>query len=456
MRRSNTELLLTEPNIYKAFFILALPVFGANFMKAFNEFVDTVFIGQIADSVSAQAGIAIAWPLMNLFLSFQVGFGVAGVAIISQLLGGRKKMEAVENAGVLLTVAVILGVVLNILMFLFAPLVIGLMGAEGEVFVCGTQYLQVRSFELTFTFIFAAFQAIRQAQGDTVTPVVLSVGAVVGNIILTAIFVRGLGMGVVGAALATVIGNIVIAPICLFLMFSSHQSLYITRENLKVKKEIFLRMSKIAMPAACSQSFSALGFIILQALILAYGANVAAAFSVGNRVTNMLLMPGMALGSVLAAYVGQNIGAHNSDRAKKAYLVSRNMGLAIAIVGALIIMPLRAPLVQFLSNDPGTQVAAVEYMFWALLTQPLMALFQNYLGVFNGSGNTKYAMIMAVVRLWVLRLPVLWLFSNFTAIGEAGVWHAMNISNFLILILGAVLLRRVKFVPRIATKAQEV
>ena len=66
MKRDRSELLLREPNLYKAFLILTLPVFGANFMKAFNELVDTYFIGQMANSVSAQAGVALAWPLLNI------------------------------------------------------------------------------------------------------------------------------------------------------------------------------------------------------------------------------------------------------------------------------------------------------------------------------------------------------------------------------------------------------
>ena len=89
---------------------------------------------------------------------------------------------------------------------ILAMLLLALMGASGDVLACSVSYLRVRSFELTFTFIFAAFQAIRQAQGDTVTPVLLSVSAVALNILLTGVFVQGLGLGVFGAGLATVLG----------------------------------------------------------------------------------------------------------------------------------------------------------------------------------------------------------------------------------------------------------
>lgn len=447
MKTDKTELLLREPNLYKAFLLLTLPVFGANFMKAFNELVDTFFIGQIAESVAAQAGISLSWPLLNIFAALQVGFGVAGVAVISQLLGMDRREAAREHAGVLFCLSVALGLVLNLFLWLVAPAVMALTGAEGAVLANCVVYLRVRSFELVFTFIFAAFQAIRQAQGDTVTPVILSVSAVVLNIVLTGYCVRVLDMGTFGAALATVVGNVAVAPVCLWLLFSKRQGLHLTWRELRVRPEVLGTLSRVATPAAISQALSSLGFLVLQAVILSYGDHVTAAFSIGNKISNILLMPVLALGSVLAAYVGQNIGAGNPARARKAYVASRNIGLLLAVVGSLILLPLREGAVNLLSNDAMTRVAANEYMFWVLMTQPLMSLFQNYLGVFNGSGNTKFAFLMATCRLWVVRLPMIMLFKNFTQVGATGIWYAMVLSNIIILIFGALLFRRVDFAP---------
>ena len=192
---------------------------------------------------------------------------------------------------------------------------------------------------------------------------------------------------------------------------------------------------------------------MLQAVILSYGDHVTAAFSIGNKVSNLLLMPVLAMGSVLAAYVGQNIGAGNGERARRAYLVSRNVGLLVSIAGSLLLFPLRGVLVTALTNDSATQAAAWEYMFWVLLTQPLMSLFQNYLGVFNGSGNTRFSFLMATARLWIIRLPLILLFKLFTDVGSTGIWYAMVLSNFIILIVGALLFRRVSFTPMDAVQA---
>lgn len=447
MAKDRSQLLLHEPNLYRAFLILALPIFGANFMRAFNDLVDTYFIGQIENSVAAQAGISSAWPLINILTAFQVGFAVAGVAVISQLLGAGKTEKARDNAGMLLLVAVSLGVVVNVLLYAVSPWAMSLMGARGAVLECAVDYLRVRSFEMTALFIFGAFQAVRQAQGDTTTPVYLSVAAVLINIVLTALFVRGLGMGAFGAGLATMIGQVAVAPVCLYLLFSRRQPLSLRRENLRFRRAEMTRLISIAMPAAGSQALSSLGFLVLQMVVLSYGDEVTAAFSIGNKISNILLMPIFALGSVLAAYVGQNIGAGNGERARRACRVSRNIGLAVSIGGCVLLLPVRGWLVALLTNDALTQSLGENYVFWTLLTQPLMALFQNYLGIFNGSGNTRFAFAMSTARLWVIRLPLILAFKTLTDIGSDGIWYAMVISNFLILLLGAWLYRKVNFMP---------
>lgn len=448
MRRTKKDkswLLLHEPNLYKAFLILAAPVMGANLLKSFHDLVDTYFIGQMENSVAAQAAISISWPLINILISFSIGLTVAGIAIISQLLGAGRKEEGQKYGAILLCFSVCLGIIINALLFAISPSVMRLMGAEGEVLSCAVTYLRIRSFEMIFVFIFSTFQAVRQSQGDTVTPVILSVVSVVVNIILTAFFIQICGMGIAGAALATVVGQIVITPVCLGILFSKKQELHIGRRNFVFDRESVGKLVKIATPSAASQALSSLGFLVLQAFILDYGAEVAASFSIGNKISNLLLIPVSALGSVLAAYVGQNIGAGNKERAKKSYQVSRNLGILVAVIGILIIYPFREFLLGLLTNDKTTLLFAMEYIFWVLLTQPFMSVFQNYIGVFNGSGNTKFSFAIVTARLWAVRLPLILCFKNYTDFGRSGIWYAMCISNLVIVIFGYLLFKHVNF-----------
>ena len=117
MKQSRYDLLLHEKNLYKAFTILAMPVFMANIIKSLHDLVDTYFIGQMDNSVAAQAGLSIAWPPINILMSFTIGLSVAGVSVISQLLGAGKKDEAKKYSGLLVLLAVGLGVLVNIILY---------------------------------------------------------------------------------------------------------------------------------------------------------------------------------------------------------------------------------------------------------------------------------------------------------------------------------------------------
>ena len=442
-------LLLHEPKLYKAFFTLAWPVMLSNMLKSFHDLVDTYFIGQLPNSVAAQAGISITWPLFSIFLALCTGLSVAGVAIMSQHLGAGNEAAAKRYSSMLLTLSVGLGLLFNVVMYLASPLVLTLMGAEDGVYDAALTYLRVRSFEMVFLFVFASFQASRQSQGDTTTPVILSTAAIFINIVLTAWFVKGLGWGVFGASFATTIGQIAVTPPCLYYLFHPKEKLCLRKPDFNIQTHELQFLIHTAVPSATSSAFSSFGFLILQTMVLSYGDEVAAAFSLGNKVSNLLLIPISAMAFTLAAFIGQNIGAENPERARKSYRTSRNIAVAMSTIGSLLIWPFRENILQLLTNDATTLSIAMEYMFWVLLTQPLMSLFQNYIGVFNGSGNTRFSFITETARLWAIRLPLILFFKNFTDLGRSGIWMAMVISNMIILVLAEFMFRKIDFKPKL-------
>jgi len=455
MKRDKTDLILHSPDMVRSMLMLALPIFGANFIKAFNDLVDTFFIGQIPGSVAAQAGMSSTWTVLQIGFSLQIGLSTAGVAVISQYIGAGRRGEAVHYAGNLTLMAVILGIIFEGIIYGSAPAVMRQIGAEGAVYDSAVTYLQVRSFEMIFVFLFSAFQAIRQANGDTVTPVMISTLSIVLNIVLTGIFVRILGWGVAGAAWATVIGNMAGSPFVLWLLFRREETFHLQLPDLKLQKPILARLFRLAVPPALSEALGAFGFLIMQALILSYGEVVAAAFSICNKINNMLMMPMFAIGTVLVAYVGQNIGACNPDRARKAYRLSRNISLIFACAAALILLPTMPVLIRLLTNSSATVAVAMEYMVYCLMTMPLMALFQNNISVFNGSGNTQYTFLLVTGRLWAIRLPLIMFFKSFTALGEKGIWYSMVISNAVVAVAGALLFGRIDFRPRFTGESEK-
>jgi putative MATE family efflux protein len=452
------DLILKNPNIYKGLIILALPIMLNNFIKTIQSVIDMYFVGDIPNySTEAISAISLTFPVNFTYISLGIGLSAAGTALMSQLIGANKIKQAKKYAGNLLIIAFLIGIILNIFSYFASPYIMALMGTEGYVLEQSSLYLRIRSFELPFVFLFFAFTSIRQSSGDTVTAVIYGVITVILNIILSPLLISTFHLGVAGAAYATMAANIVIAPAFIYILFFAKTGIKISGSDLKLDSSIIEDITHKAIPASLGQSITAIGFIIMNAMIVSYSDQTVAAFSVGNRINSLILMPAMAIGGVLAAYIGQNIGNQQPKRAKEAFKKAMILGVSMMVVGSTIIMFLRKPLIGlFLSDDPIAFDQAFEYMFYLLMGLPLMAVFQTFIGTFNGSGRTRYTFIITVTRLWVIRIPLILIFGKYSEIGYLGIWLSMLLSNLLIVIPGIIMYRKIDFMPIIKVNKKQV
>jgi putative MATE family efflux protein len=322
------------------------------------------------------------------------------------------------------------------------------MGAEGSDLTFAITYLRIRSFELPILFLIFAFEAVRRATGDTVTPVIINAIGIVLNIILTPLLVLTFNMGVTGAALSTVLAHVAITPAVIFFLLKSKKSLTVNFNIKHLNKTIVKDIFDIGIPASAGQSIQAVGFVILNSLIYAYGTNVSAAFFIGNRISSLVMFPVSAVSSIVAIYIAQNVGAENIPRAKKSVRQGIIMSVLMMVIGISILLPFSEVIVNLFSEDTMTIDHAKTYVFWIGIGLPLMALFQVYLSAFQGSGETKKSFVLAITRLWVLRLPLILLANEYTDLGPMGIWYAMLISNLLAALVGAFLYSKVKFLPK--------
>ncbi len=451
-------MILKDSNIYKGLIILAIPLMLNNFLKTFHDIIDMFFVGRIQGAgVDAVAAIQLTFPVVFTFLSLGMGLSVAGTALISQFVGSQQLEDAKRYATQLIILSLFLGGLLTLLSYLGSPLIIRLMGvdpsaslADQFVFENSVRYLRIRAFELPLLFVFFAFMAIRQASGDTVTPVIISGSAIGLNIILSPILIMTFNLGVPGAAYATLIANAVVMPLAFYYLFFSADGITIDLRYSVLEGYVVKDILKTAIPASVGQAITAVGFGVMNGVIYSFGRNTVAAFGVGNRILSIILHPVMAIGAVLSAYIGQNIGALNPQRAKQAFVKAMVLSVAIMAVGSTMIIFVRRPLAGlFIVDNIEALNLASEYMFYILLGLPLMAMFQAFIGTYNGTGKTQYTFWLSVLRLWGLRIPLVLFMREFTDLGSSGIWYAMLISNFVIVILGYFMYLRLDFKPKI-------
>jgi putative MATE family efflux protein len=451
-----SHLILYKNPIWKGLLYLSFPVFLVNVLKTLHDIVDGIFLGMVDGvtdagtslATSMQSAVALTWPIFFIFISFGMGLSVAGNALIGQYVGKGDYETAKKYSNNTVFISLFLGVLFTVIAYVLAPYILRLMGAEGSDLTFAITYLRIRSFELPILFLIFAFEAVRRATGDTLTPVIINAIGILLNIVLTPLLVLTFNMGVTGAALSTVLAHVAILPVVVFFLLKSRKSLTVNFNIKHLNKIIVKDIFNIGIPASAGQSIQAVGFVILNSLIYAYGTSVSAAFYIGNRISSLVMFPVSAVASIVAIYIAQNVGAENIPRAKRSVREGIIMSVIMMVVGITILLPFSEAIVNLFSKDESTINFAKTYVFWIGIGLPLMALFQVYLSAFQGSGETKKSFVLAITRLWVLRLPMILLANKYTDLGPMGIWYAMLASNVLAAFVGAFLYSKVKFLPK--------
>jgi len=426
--------LIVNGDIKKALIKLALPIMLSNLIQTVYNLTDTYFVSRMGDIEVASIGFV--WNIIFLIISFGMGFSLAGRSLIAQYLGANNIEQAKKAAGQMLSFSLLAGMLFGLIGYLLAPWIVKSMGADGYLLTNSVIYLQTIMIGMPFAFIFFAFNSILQGQGDMVTPMILSGVSVVINIALDPIFIFSFHLGVQGAAIATIAARGILAIAAIYMVVKGKKVITIKRKHYKFTKDILSKIIKIGLPASFGQATAAFGFTFLNVFIKSFGDLTLTAFIIGNRINSVALMPIMGIGHALNTIVGQNIGAGKINRAKKALGTSIKFSLFIALIGGGILLLINSSVVRLFTSNATVIEQATYYMNIIVITLPLMGIFQSFIGLFQGSGHTRFAMMMMIGRLWFVRLPMVYLLIKFTSMDEKLIWYAMLISNVVVCVVG--------------------
>lgn len=435
-RKNKTEMIL-KGSIYKALLTLSIPIMINSLIQTLYNLVDGIWVSKIS-SVHF-AATAFVWPVNFLFISLGIGLSIAGTSLLSQLVGGDKLKEAKEYSTQLMAITILSSIVFTIMGYIISPTIIRWMGATGDLARLGNIYLRITFLDMPFMFLFFNINSMMNAQGDTITPTILSGISAIINVVLDPIFIFTFGWGIAGAAWATLASRAILAIVGFIMLFSDRNKIRPDFREFKFNREIIKEIVTVGLPSTIGQSGSSLGFIVLNGFIGSYGTATIAAYAMVNRITSLVMQPAMGMGSALTAIVGQNMGANQIDRVKEAFHKALKLTAIIGTVGCILLIVFDNPIINFFmqsKDDPAVIELSLTYLFYISLSMPLMGIFSVLQGIFQGSGNTKYSMSMEVGRLWFVRLPMILLFKHFTNWGSSGIWFSMSFSNLIVCLYG--------------------
>jgi putative MATE family efflux protein len=407
----------------------------------FYNLADAFWIGRLPPEVSAAAvaGIQVSWPIVWFLISFIGGFGGAAVtALVAQYLGAGRPQEANYALNQLFILSAVSGIVLGGAGYFLSPLLLDLLIGEGAVSNAAALYIRVIFVGLPTMVLPGLFYTAFAATGDTVTPLLVSGGGTVINMALDPFLVLGWAglpqMGILGAAYATIASQGLVMVAFLFLLWRGRGHLRLEARAMVPRWEWMVKGLRIGVPAAIGQSSMAFGFVIMTAVIgrLPNAEVALAGYGIGDRVLGILFIVTEGLGTGLTTMVGQALGAGAMARARD--LVRKGIGALIVIlsVEALFLWFIRYPAVAlFIPGREDVIAVGAKFVGAFAVSMPFLGTFFAALSIYRASGHNVPTMVLGIVRLWVLRIPLSYLFGFPLGFGSDGVWWGMSLSNVL-------------------------
>ena len=447
-KKSNIE-FITNGNITDVIFKLSIPLMISNLIKTLYGITDGIYVARI--SSEDYAATSFTWPVLYLFIAVGLGVSVAATSLMSQRLGARKLKDCSIYAVHTLILTTVLGVIFSILGVITAPFIVRWMGATGSFEYKSYIFLAINSVGLLFDMIFFGYQSILNSQGRTKSMTIISTISSVTNVVIDPFFIfdnvlgiPGLNMGLAGAAWATVISKVLLVVFAIRVV-KKESEIEVSFKNFKLDMGIIKHIFSIAIPASLGSSGEAIGFTVLNGFIQSYGTTTLAAFSMGNRLSDIFNQGAIGIGMALTSITGQNIGAGKKERSKDIFKRANIIITFFSLASAIIILLFKDQLLSIFIKDRSDIELwrqASEYMYFSAIITFFMGYFSAINGFFQGVGKTKLTMYLSLARLWVLRLPLIMILKSLTDLGSTGIWISMLVSNALTVIVGFIIYKR--------------
>lgn len=449
--RDYREKILTGP-ILRTMFWLAWPVIVANIIDISYNLIDAFWLGKLGRE--AFGAPTVSWPMIMLFYSIGFGFVSAGVSLVTQYLGAGDHAMAEKCASMLMAFALSIAIAMSLAGALLSPIILSLMKVPPDIYPLAVKYSLIIFLGVPITITGFVFNIISSSIGDTRTPTFFNIASITTNIVLDPLLIFGWHgfpkMGVMGAALATVLSRTITAGAGIYFLFHhGFHGIRIRRELMRIEKWWLKKIMEIGGPLAIQRSGNALGFTVMASFVSRLGSVTVAAYGLAIRVIDIIQAFTWGLMRATTVMVGQNIGAENYARAKEiARTAITCISLALAI-GATIIYAGRTQLISFFINDQevveeGSRL--IEVFVWSI---PFFGVFFIGGAIANGSGHTRVFAAISILRLWGLRIGLSILLAFIMNMGSTGIWIAMSISNIVAGILSVAWISRGTWLKRV-------
>lgn len=424
--------LFEKYSIPKAVFTLAVPTMLSMLVTIIYNMADTFFVGQTGDA-NQVAAVSLAMPIFLLLMAFGNIFGIGGGAFISRLLGKRNLEEIKKTSAFSFYGCIALGLLSMAAFLLFMDPILSMAGASINTMDFAQGYLTIIAYGAIFICLQTSLaQIVRSIGAVNEAMIGMMIGTVI-NIVLDPIMILGMGMGVEGAAWATVIGNACAVIYFIHYIVKKSDVLSIDRRYLKFEGIIAKNTFAIGIPASVNNILMSISMMIMNNFASAYGDNVIAAFGVSLRVFTVVVMLSLGLAMGIQPFIGYNYAQGNFSRMNGAIKFSSIVGVVMGVIVMAVSLAFPTQIVSFFINDPDVVEVGAYILTVQMLVAPILGIQFIITTVYQSIGKAIPSLVLSVCRQGLAFIPLLIIGSTFFQL--QGIIWTQPLADFFSVIL---------------------
>ncbi len=433
---NGVQTLLGDPK--KAIIKLAIPMIIAMSVTTIYNLTDAIWVSGIGSD--ALAAVGFVFPFFFMALAIANGLGIGGGSAISRLIGADDKKGAGNVAAHTIVIMLIISILFTILLFIFAENIFILLGA-GKTLAMATIYARIMAIGTVSIFFSFIANAILRAEGDVKRAMyAMALGAGL-NIALDPVFIYTFGLGVAGAAWATIL-SMSVSSLLLFYWLFLKKTTYITFhfQGFHFNKSIIKNIFKVGFPATIMQLSMSITMLIMNIIIIKIGIfngvkdpqEGVAVFTVGWRIITMATMPLIGIATAVVSVTGAAYGARDYKKLNISFMYAIKIGIIIEAVIALFVFFFAPAITALFTISESSSLLTNDIITFLQITClffPGIAFGMLSSSMFQGTGKGINALIVTIFRSAVLTLPLAWVFSITLGMGLQGAWWGLVVAN---------------------------
>ena len=428
--------LFEEAPVSKAVAVMAVPTMISMLVVVIYNMADTFFIGQTGDPMQV-AAVSLATPVFMVFMALGNLFGIGGSSAISRALGEKKIERARQISSFCCYGSLGLGIIMSLGFLVGMNGILKLIGASENTIGFARDYLTYIAFGGPFIMFGTAFGNILRGEGAAKESMIGNMIGTVTNIVLDPIMILMLGWGVVGAAVATVIGNIAASAFYLLYFLRKKSSLSIRLKDFHMGDRIAAGVMSIGIPASLNNILMSCANIVLNQVLISYGDTPVAAMGVASKANMLVVLLQIGLCAGIQPLIGYNYGARNKKRLLEVFKFT---GLCAVIIGTLltaVMVVARQTVIRAFIDDAEVIAYGIQMVIALQLSGPVLGILFLCINTIQGMGKAIPSLVLTICRQGLVFIPLVYILNGM--FGLDGVVYAQAVADFISIVLSLVI-----------------